>query len=43
MRRGSNVFVDTDVRESSGSSYPEAYQHVTKDRYVRRLTDAAGL
>ena len=43
MSRGSNVFAAVDVSESNSSSYPEAFQHVTKERHVRRLTDTAGL
>ncbi len=43
MANGTYVFKANDIEESTGSAYPDAYQHVTKDRYVRRLTDHAKL
>ena len=43
MANGTYVFKANEIDESTGSAYPDAYQHVTKDRFVRRLTDPAKL
>lgn len=43
MANGTYVFKASDIEESTGSAYPDAYQHITKDRFVRRLTDHARL
>ena len=43
MSRGTKAFDAVDVGESTGSSYPEEFQHVTEDRFVQRLTDVAAL
>ena len=43
MANGTYVFKASSIEESTGSAYPDAYQYVTKDRYVRRLTDPAHL
>ena len=43
MSRGSKVFRPAEVPESNASSYPEMFQAAQRQRWFRRLGDAAGL
>ena len=43
MSRGSKIFRAADVQETTGSSYPEAFKSIVKDRFVRRIGDFGGL
>lgn len=43
MDRGSKVFRAVDVQETTGTSYPDAFKAVVKDRYVRRIGDFGGM
>ncbi|MGI9424393.1 MAG: cupin domain-containing protein [Hyphomicrobiaceae bacterium] len=40
---GSKVLRPEDVQEVTGSSYPEEFQPVTKDRFIRRVGDFGGM
>lgn len=40
---GTHVFQVAGVEETTGSTYPAALKHVTEQRYVRRLSQPAGI